>query len=90
MNLDTENPESIINVTIKSDVAYVYSDTIKDYEISKYTKKYFINEINKVFDYCYSIGIDILNINYLRSLKGLPECDIKTYQFNWTIDVLHP
>ena len=90
VNLDTENPESIINVTIKSDVAYVYSDTIKDYEISKYTKKYFINEINKVFDYCYSIGIDILNINYLRSLKGLPECDIRTYQFNWTIDVLHP
>ena len=90
VKLDTENPESIINITIKSDVAYVYSDKIQDYEISYYTKKYFIEEINKVLDYCYSIGIDILNISYLRSLKGLPECDIKSYQFNWTIDVLHP
>ena len=90
VKLDTENPESIINITIKSDIAYVYSDKIQDYEISYYTKKYFIEEINKVLDYCYSIGIDILNISYLRSLKGLPECDIKSYQFNWTIDVLHP
>ena len=90
IELNTENPENVIDITIKSDVAYVYSDTIKEYEMSTYTKKYFINEINKVFDYCYSIGIDILNINYLRSLKGLPSCDIKSYQFNWTIDVLHP
>ena len=90
IELNTNNPDQVIDITIKSDVAYVYSDTIQDFEMSEYTKKYFIKEINKVLEYCYSIGIDILNINYLRSLKGLTKCDIKNYRINWTIDVLHP
>lgn len=90
LNLNTNNPDKIIDIVIKADIAYVYSDTINDKEFSEYVKKYFIQEIDKVFKYCYSIGIDILNINYLRSLRNLDECDITKYQLNYTIDVVHP
>lgn len=90
LSLNPNNPDQLIDIVIKADIAYVYSDTIDDKIFSEYTKKYFIEEIDKVFKYAYSIGIDVLNINYLRKLKNLPECDISNYQFNYTIDVVHP
>ncbi len=89
-SLNTKNPNQIIDIIIKTDVAYVHSKNIENSELEQYTKKYLMEEIQKVFDSCCIMGIDILNINYLRSLKGLNKAQISDYKINFVIDVFHP
>lgn len=90
MLLDNLNPNSQLNITIKSDVAYIYSNITSNTDFIEKTKQYFIQEIQRLYNYCLENNIDIFNINYQRSLQGLEPVDIKTYHINYTIDLLHP
>lgn len=89
-DLDDLSPEDTVNVIIKSDVAYIYSNITSNTNFINKTKEYFINEIDKLFDYCLENNIDLFNINFQRQLQGLEPTNIKNYKINYVIDLLHP
>lgn len=90
VSLDNLHPESVLNIIIKSDVAYIYSDITSNNDFINKTKEYFKTEIDKLFSHCLNNNIDLFNINFQRSLQGLEPVDIKTYKISYTIDLLHP
>ncbi len=80
----TKDQKIIFNINLE--LNYIYSKLYNLYNYKDYISKYIQEEIKKLYLYCVNENIDIFNINYLRSLKRLPDIDLNKIQFEYNIN----